>query len=290
MARRKQLRDSVLLIQKSDFIKSPLRRIFQSLGVLELQVCKPGQLARLGRTMNTRLIVIEATGKAIRVQIQLAKRYFPSAPVIVVSEKGDLEEAVESVRAGADDYLRTHDSLARFERALERAQRSKSQPVDATTGLYNAPFLKTVLDLEIEESKLSGKPLSVIFADLDRFKRVNDRYGHTVGTKVLVEVAQVFKKQLRETDKIFRYGGDEFVAVLGTCDLETAVRIANRIRRALVERDFLADEGYDISLSGSFGVAWYPEAGRTRKALIESADQAMYRAKRKKGNRVEVAK
>ncbi len=293
MARRKQLRDSVLLIQNSDFIQSPLRRIFQSLGVLELQVCKPDQLSKLGRSVSSSLVVVEAaarsTQRSMRSQVQLAKRYFPSAPVIVVSSRSDLEEAVEAIRSGADDYLKVTDNVARYERAIERAQSSRHQPVDETTGLYNAQFLKTVLDSEIDEAKMSGRPLTLIFADLDRFKQVNDRYGHTVGTKVLGEVAQVFKKQLRGTDKIFRYGGDEFVAVLGACDLETATRVAERIRQAVDEREFLRDEGYRIRVSTSIGVALFGDSVKTRKSLIDRADEAMYLAKKKKGNRVEIA-
>jgi two-component system cell cycle response regulator len=158
--------------------------------------------------------------------------------------------------------------------------------LDDATGLYNARYLSTVLDREIALAEKGSKPFALLFIDADHFKQVNDQYGHLVGTKLLNAMGRHLKKYVRETDTVFRYGGDEFIAVLSMCDLKTAQVVAERIRHSVEKKEFLAAEGLHIKFTVSIGVALYPDHAHSKKEIIEAADQAMYGAKKASRNSV----
>jgi diguanylate cyclase (GGDEF)-like protein len=161
--------------------------------------------------------------------------------------------------------------------------------VDDATGLYNTRYLSSILDREIQQSQATGRPFAVLFIDCDRFKSINDTNGHMVGTKLLNELGAELKSFVRDTDTCFRYGGDEFVAVLSGCDLKTAQVVAERIRKSVEKRSFLASEGLNIKFTVSIGVALYPDHAQSKKDVIEAADHAMYSAKRTTRNSVFIA-
>ena len=167
--------------------------------------------------------------------------------------------------------------------AIERSslyqKMSDLATTDDLTRLYNFRFLDQTLDIEIKRCQRYGSCISLIFLDMDHFKLVNDQYGHLMGSQVLVEVAQILRKSLREVDIIARYGGDEFVVVLPETNVETSSRIAHRVRNAIRTHEFLKREGLSIHLSASFGIAGFPEHARNKTDLIRLADQAMYKAK-----------
>jgi two-component system cell cycle response regulator len=161
--------------------------------------------------------------------------------------------------------------------------------VDDATGLYNTRYLNKILDREIAIAQQSKRPFAILFIDADKFKSVNDGHGHLIGTKLLHELGHVLKKLTRDTDTVFRYGGDEFVAVLSPCDLQTAKLVAERVRVAVESRKFIESEGLNVRLTVSIGVALFPDHARTKKEIIEAADHAMYAAKKKSRNRVTIA-
>ncbi|MCM2276470.1 MAG: diguanylate cyclase [Oligoflexia bacterium] len=161
--------------------------------------------------------------------------------------------------------------------------------VDDATGLYNTRYLHTILDREIAQANATQKSFAVLFADADRFKQVNDRYGHLVGTRLLNELGHQLKKLVRDSDTVFRYGGDEFVAVLSSCDLPTARTVAERIRQSVEQHSFLCSEGLDLHFTVSVGVALFPDHARSKRAIIDAADQAMYSSKRRSRNSVTIA-
>ena len=158
--------------------------------------------------------------------------------------------------------------------------------VDDVTGLYNTRYLHYILDREISHSQLTSKSFAVLFIDADHFKLLNDTYGHPVGTKTLNELGKQLSRFVREKDTVFRYGGDEFVAVLSDCDLPTAQRVAERIRDSVAKTSFLESEDLDVHLTISIGVALFPNHAKTKKDIIEAADNAMYNAKKVSRNRV----
>jgi diguanylate cyclase (GGDEF)-like protein len=161
--------------------------------------------------------------------------------------------------------------------------------VDDATGLYNTRYLNNILDREIATYETTKLPFAILFIDVDKFKGVNDTHGHLVGTKILNALGEQLRKFVRGADTVFRYGGDEFVAVLSPSDLPTAQSVAERIRQSVEQMSFLSEDGLDIRFTVSIGVALYPEHAKSKKAVIDAADKAMYAAKKTTRNRVFIA-
>jgi diguanylate cyclase (GGDEF)-like protein len=174
--------------------------------------------------------------------------------------------------------------------AMERAnlyqQMSDLAVTDDLTKLFNFRHLDQRLDQEIARCQRYGSVLSLIFLDMDYFKQVNDNQGHLMGSRVLIEVAQILSNSLRGVDVVARYGGDEFVVLLPETSGKTALRITQRLQRAITEHEFLKEEGLKMQLTASFGISSFPEHAKVKKDLIRLADQAMYRAKNTGRNRI----
>jgi len=159
-------------------------------------------------------------------------------------------------------------------------QRAEALSVtDDLTSLYNSRYLNQVLRRESKRASRSGRPLALLFLDLDGFKNVNDNHGHLCGSRALVEAAGVIKGCARETDIVARFGGDEFAVVLPDTGGEGAVAVAERIRERIKAHPFLADDGLDIRLTASVGVAILPDVAASAEELIKAADTAMYEIK-----------
>ncbi|UFS69262.1 diguanylate cyclase [Geomonas sp. RF6] len=173
-----------------------------------------------------------------------------------------------------------HFLLDQCSLALENAARYSVAKdllyVDELTGLYNYRYLDVVLEREMRRSERYGSHLSVLFLDIDRFKEVNDQYGHLVGSLVLKEVGDLVRKGVRDVDAVIRYGGDEYTIILVETGIEGAAIVAERIR-GMVEKNVFAEcEGLALKLTVSLGYACSPEDARTKSQLIDLADQAMY--------------
>jgi diguanylate cyclase (GGDEF)-like protein len=160
---------------------------------------------------------------------------------------------------------------------LKRAE--ELSVTDDLTHLYNSRYLDQVLHRETKRASRSGRPLSVLFIDLDGFKTVNDTYGHLFGSRALVEAAAVIRGSARETDVVARFGGDEFAMVLPDTGGEGAYAVGARIRERLAAHVFLAGDGLAVRLTGSVGVATLPDVANTAEELLAAADKAMYRVK-----------
>jgi len=151
--------------------------------------------------------------------------------------------------------------------------------IDDLTKLYNSRYLNVVLDRELKRSERYRNFFSVLFMDVDFFKRVNDSHGHLVGSRVLVEVGGVLRSCVRETDTVVRYGGDEFVVLLVETNGDEALLVAERMRKMIEGKTFGLDFGLALRLTISIGVAAFPEHASTKQNLLNMADQAMYRGK-----------
>lgn len=160
-------------------------------------------------------------------------------------------------------------------RAVERIQ--ELTITDDCTGLYNVRHLYSVLETSAEAADQTSSRFSLIFVDLDHFKRVNDRHGHLVGSHLLKEVGQAIRAGLRQQDLVFRYGGDEFVALLPGADKPAAQYVAERLLRSLREHRFGNVLALDVR--ASFGVATWPEDGKSVHEIIRAADAMMYLVK-----------
>lgn len=162
-------------------------------------------------------------------------------------------------------------------RAVERIQ--ELTITDDCTHLFNARHLAAVLPTEIARAHRFDQPLGIVFLDLDHFKQVNDAHGHSAGSRLLAEVAEVITQTMRSVDLAFRYGGDEFVLVLPQTSGRSAEAAANRLLVALRAHRFLSPEGLSVRLTASLGVASYPQDGATPAELLDRADQRMYSIK-----------
>jgi diguanylate cyclase (GGDEF)-like protein len=150
---------------------------------------------------------------------------------------------------------------------------------DDCTGLYNVRYLYHMLETRLDGpgSAEDNTPFSLIFIDLDHFKQVNDRHGHLVGSHLLKEVGETLRGSLRKQDIVFRYGGDEFVAMLPGADKLAAQYVAERLLKGLRERRF--GNVLSLEVRASFGVATWPEDGKGVHEIIRSADAMMYLVK-----------
>jgi diguanylate cyclase (GGDEF)-like protein len=177
--------------------------------------------------------------------------------------------------------------------ALENAmrlQRAEALSVtDDLTQLYNSRFLSQVLRRETKRASRSGRPLSLLFVDLDGFKSVNDSHGHLAGSRALVAAAGVIRASARETDMVARFGGDEFALILPDTGSEGAVSVGERVRDRIAAFRFLQGDGLSIQLTVSVGVATLPDVAASAEALIQAADQAMYYVKDHGKNGIYVA-
>jgi len=172
-------------------------------------------------------------------------------------------------------------------RAVEKIQ--ELTITDDCTGLYNARHLYKTLEAEVYRSARFGYEFSVIFMDLDHFKLVNDTYGHLVGSKLLQEIGFKLKSQLRLIDYAFRYGGDEFVILLPQTEKNSALVVAKRLQEMMRRSQYLTDDGLNLSVRCSMGLATYPEDAKSSHEIIRQADEMMYMVKNSSRDNIAVA-
>jgi diguanylate cyclase (GGDEF)-like protein len=171
-----------------------------------------------------------------------------------------------------------------------RVQRAEALSVtDDLTQLYNSRYLSQVLRRETKRASRSGRPLSLLFIDLDGFKAINDTHGHLFGSRALVEAAGVIRASARETDMVARFGGDEFALLLPDTGSEGAVAVGERIRDRIADTVFLEGDGLAIRLTASVGVATLPDVAASADSLVQAADKAMYWVKDHGKNGIYVA-
>jgi diguanylate cyclase (GGDEF)-like protein len=191
-------------------------------------------------------------------------------------------------------------TLAAMQAALEpggialdnalRVQRAEALSVtDDLTHLYNSRYLSQVLRRETKRASRSGRPLSLLFVDLDGFKSINDTHGHLYGSRALVEAAAVIRASARETDMVARFGGDEFALILPDTGSEGATAVGERLRARVAAHSFLQGDGLSIPLTVSVGVATLPDVAASAEGLIQAADEAMYWVKDHGKNGIHVA-
>jgi diguanylate cyclase (GGDEF)-like protein len=180
-------------------------------------------------------------------------------------------------------------AAAALDAALHLKRAEALSVTDDLTQLYNSRYLNQVLRREIKRALRSGRPLSLLFVDLDGFKTVNDRHGHLSGSRALVEVAAVIRGSARETDGVARFGGDEFALVLPDTGRDGAFAVGERIRERIAAHAFLRSAGLDIRLTASVGVATLPDVAASADELVAAADAAMYAVKDRGKNGIQAA-
>ncbi|MBI1810570.1 MAG: diguanylate cyclase, partial [Nitrospirae bacterium] len=232
-------------------------------------------------------------------------------PIIMLTVKGEVTDKVAGLEAGADDYLpkpynnvelnaRIYSCLRT--KALQDELRQKNLQLqnllkqleimaitDQLTGLYNRRHLETILKEEFKRTFRYKTPLTCMMIDIDHFKTINDTFGHHAGDAVLKETAKIITENAREIDTVARWGGEEFIVILPQTKKEEAMHPASRILTSISEHKFtgISDEKITVSI----GVASIPHLSLdidSKEKLIQTADCALYEAKRKGRNRIEI--
>ncbi len=244
----------------------------------------------------------ELTGVEICRRVRDAQNR-PYVYIILLTSKGGKEDVIQGLDAGADDYIvkpfdpnelnvrvRAGTRIIQLQNDLQSALDVSEFRAshDLLTGLKNRGAVLAELTAELARSHREKKPVGVIIADVDHFKRVNDQFGHLAGDAVLREVAGRLGSSLRAYDSLGRYGGEEFLIVVPNSDVETTTQTAERLRSKFQDNPLVTSEG-EFNITLSFGVAGAYGMAEKTDDIIRRADEALYRAKEGGRNRVETA-
>jgi two-component system, cell cycle response regulator len=226
----------------------------------------------------------------------------PYKYILLLTARTEAHDLVEGMEAGADDYLtkpfNSHELRVRLragqrilelqEQLLRAREALRAQAThDGLTGILNRAAVLETLDRELERSYRERHPVSLLIADLDRFKSINDTYGHLAGDDVLREAARRMTAVLRPYDAVGRYGGEEFLIILAGSDSESAHAQAERIRLSLAKEPFVIGDA-KVSVTCSVGFSTHPGNSRSHADdLVKRADLALYESKNAGRNRVQ---
>jgi len=299
---------SILLIEDNP---QEARLIEAYLGSLAEEVHLAGSAEAATRKLEERawdvvvldLVLPDSSGYSIIELIKSNPRHAQTL-ILVVSGITDVQDRVRALELGADDFIVKGFDRMEFEARVRRLVRLKQSldqlnercdaalrqaVTDSLTGLYTHGFLQDTLQRQTVCARRYGWPLSLLFLDLDHFKRINDHYGHAVGDEVLRTVADCLKMSIRPSDIAVRYGGEEFVVLLPHTSRGEAEQVAERLR-ADVEKLTISCPSVDngVHVTVSVGVACFPDDAADAPVLLQRADEAMYLAKQAGRNRVVV--
>lgn len=248
-------------------------------------------------TKDKRLIPTLSSMKVLRINEEILEYLIVFSDLTEIEKREkELEDALEEIKTLNEELNRRSEqleiALASLDMKLFETERAKEEAeklaiTDPLTGLFNRRFLEKKLANELLRAKAFKNYLSIVMADIDHFKRINDTYGHKVGDEVLKMLGIILKANVREEDVVARYGGEEFVILLHNVSKYDAFRIAERIRIEVEETSF-KEIGVPERITVSFGISCFPTDGEEAIDLLRKADQALYQAKSLGRNRVVV--
>jgi diguanylate cyclase (GGDEF)-like protein len=281
----------VLVVDDDRSTRSSLRHTLQRDGFHVEEAADGAQALLMLKRMRPDVILMDAVMPVMdgftacaRIQELTIGRAIPVLMITALEDNNSVERAFA---AGASDYIPKPIHFAvlsqRVRRIIEANQAEKRirhlAYNDLLTGLPNRALFMDQLGRRIEQARVAGESVAVLFLDLDRFKNVNDTLGHDVGDRLLMAVAERIRRSVRNADCVARLGGDEFTVVLGeVIGPNAAVAAAQNICRALATPFQI--EGHDIFVTASVGISLYPHDGTDVGTLLKHADTAMYRAKK----------
>ncbi len=217
--------------------------------------------------------------------------------IVLLTGRDKQEDIIKGLSVGADDYITKPFNpyelkvrLKNGERIVElEDSRLKEASIDILTKHWNRKKILECLNEEIDRGSRRNHPTGIILADIDHFKKINDTYGHLIGDQVIIEVVTRFNKSMRKYDKIGRYGGDEFLAVIPQCNHTQIRNIAERFYRAICDKKIQTEKGpLKITVSiGGISTDNFPQA--SHEDFIKASDAALYLAKKKGRNHIEIA-
>jgi diguanylate cyclase (GGDEF)-like protein len=284
----------VLIVDDDLLLAQHYALVLEKAGLRAEILTDPAQIFAGLRKFHPDVILLDVnmplcTGPELAQLIRLQDEWL-GVPIIYLSAETDSERQLEVLIKAGDDFLTKPISdnalvVAIFARAQRARQLTEVMTKDSLTGLLQHAHVKERLATELDRSLRHQQQVSVVMLDIDHFKKVNDNYGHLTGDQVITSLANLLKQQLRKTDIIGRYGGEEFLLVLPECPLERAFVVIDKLRQAFARLPFSAIDGQRFSCTFSAGIA----AGLDNvlpDVVIELADQALYQAKSNGRNQV----
>ena len=255
----------------------------------------------IGDAMRQKVLILREEYAARRGRPELSDLeragMVPDAVIPIVVEESVVAILAVAGSAGRMDRDRPYASLLAdlvanaFQISLAIEALEQRAMTDPLTGLYNRAYLAERFMVELRRARNYGFPMSVALFDIDRFKRINDRYGHAAGDAVLRKLSSILRERTRSTDAVVRYGGEEFAVLMATAGSDVAFEQAGRIRAELENTPFvLPGQAEPIQVTISGGVATYPQDGQTFSELIAAADAGLYHAKENGRNRVSASR
>jgi two-component system cell cycle response regulator len=294
----------VLLVEDQASVANRVRAVLTKIHEVDVEPDLQAALMRLGDKAYDLAIVslnlMEADGLRLCSQVRALERT-RHLPIIVVTQPGDDARLLRALDMGVNDYLARpidrNELLARVRTQIKRKRHSdhlrdrleesvELAVTDALTGLHNRRYMETHLKALTEQAGAAGRSLSMLLADIDNFKSINDTYGHDAGDNVLRELASRFRRNTRNIDLACRIGGEEFVVVMPDTGLERACQVAERLRECIAGEPFQANRDTRLKVTASVGIATLDGPQDSPEGLLKRADQALYVAKRGGRNRV----
>jgi diguanylate cyclase (GGDEF)-like protein len=283
---------TILIVDDEETNLYALRLILESKGYRCLEALSGAEALQIATAAAPEVILLdihmpEMDGYEVCRRLKVDPRTSPIPIVFLTARYRDHDEIARGLEAGAHDYVTKPFSapellarigvMVRIQRA--EAEARKASLTDSLTGLYNRRFLHQRLEEEMSRSRRHGSPLACVMLDIDHFKSINDAHGHAAGDDVLRVIATILRDHIRKSDIAVRFGGEEFVLVLFSNNVEGARNVAERIR-ADVEAHNFAQDGAALRVTISIGISSFPDDNvPSADELMRRADAALYQAK-----------
>lgn len=287
--------ERVLIVEDDVELAQFCQHVLEQAGMQVKWLSNPRELIQTASNFDPELVLMdfwlpEATGAEMVALLTQIDRW-AQLPIVYLSAEANVELRTRALMLGGDAFLEKpvdRELLVNLCRSRVRRLRELEQAMtrDSLTGLIKHASIKEALQAEWEYARRHPRSFSVVMLDIDHFKAVNDTYGHAVGDLVIASVGTLLRQQFRYTDKLGRYGGEEFALILPDCTVETALGLVNNLREAFAAIQFMGS-GNRFSCTLSAGVADNQQfPNDSPDALIDRADQALYRAKHSGRNQV----
>ncbi len=302
----------ILVVDDEDSVRSVLSQVLQEDGYAVTEAASGESALEFMKKESFSLVITDivmpgVTGLEL---LEKIKQLYPETQVIIMTSYASLDTAITAMRNGAYDYffkpfknielvsaataraiekVRLGEELKVKNKKLSKANRVfKSLACrDGLTGMFNHRYFQESLKAELNRASRHEKIFSLVFLDVDYFKRYNDTNGHPQGDILLRHLARILAKTIRKSDVLARYGGEEFVIILPETSKKNAYIVGEKIRRIVEKYPFEGQETQpQKNVTISVGISTYPEDGTDCPALIQRADDAMYRAKNSGRNKV----
>lgn len=276
----------VLIVDDDQLLAEHYALVLQGAGLRAEILLDPSQIYEGLNRFRPDVVLLDVlmpgcSGPELAQLIRLQDEWL-SVPIIYLSSETDGERQLAALVKGGDDFLTkpitdTALIVAVFARAQRARQLADMMTKDSLTGLLQHARVKERLSHELQRSERTGEPLSVVMLDIDHFKKVNDSYGHLIGDQVISSLANLLKQQLRKTDIIGRYGGEEFLLILSDCNQEQAFGLVEQLRQSFATLPFSFDY-QNFHCTFSAGISQAKVTDETDQ-LIDQADKALYSSK-----------